>query len=323
MIDPVTGPLQEPAGLYAAAAELSEDAGLRGLPLIMGFTGFADAGHAVRQIVEELLNEQSEGAIAAFDVDQLLDYRARRPRIRFVEDHLEGYEPPSLALYRLADGLGRPYLLLAGPEPDLQWERFARAVVGLVEQLDVSSVLWVQAIPMPVPHTRPLGVTVHGTRQELVERISSWKPTVEFPAAVGHVLELRLIEAGREVTGFVVHVPHYLAETEYPAAAVTGLEHLGAASALMLPSDRLREASREIERQVAEQVSASAEVRELVAGLERRFDDRSEEFPLRSLLTGPEDELPPAEVLGAAAVSFLAAHGGYDAGSPECRSPAD
>ncbi|WP_077488627.1 proteasome assembly chaperone family protein [Sinomonas mesophila] len=323
MIDPVTGPLQEPAGLYTAARELSEDARLRGLPLIMGFTGFADAGHAVRQIVDELVDAQSGGALAAFDVDQLLDYRSRRPRIRFVEDHLEGYEPPRLALYRLTDGLGRPYLLLAGPEPDLQWERFARAVVGLVEQLDVSSVLWLHAIPMPVPHTRPLGVTVHGTRQELVERISRWKPTVEFPAAIGHVLELRLIEAGRDVTGFVVHVPHYLADAEYPAAAVTGLEHLGAASALMLPSDRLREAAREVERQVAEQVSASADVRELVAGLEKRFDDRSEEFPLRSLLAGPEDELPTAEDLGAAAEAFLASHGGYDAGNPGRGRPAD
>jgi hypothetical protein len=313
VIDPVSGPLQEPAGLYAAAAELAED-GVRGLPLIMGFTGFADAGHAVRQLTEELIDVQGRGALAAFDVDQLLDYRSRRPRIRFVEDHLEDYVPPRLALYLLEDGLGRPYLLLSGPEPDLQWERFARAVVGLVERLEVPIVLWVHAIPMPVPHTRPLGVTVHGNRAELVEGISRWKPTVEFPAAIGHLLELRLIEAGHDVAGFVVHVPHYLAESEYPAAAVTGLEHLGAASSLMLPSDRLREAARAVGRQVAEQVEASADIRELIAGLEERFDDRSEEHPRRSLLAGPADELPTAEDLGAAVEAYLASHDGGDGG---------
>lgn len=313
MIDPVSGPLQDPAGLYTAALELSRDEDLRGLPLIMGFTGFADAGHAVRQIVDELVSVQGAGALAAFDVDQLLDYRSRRPSIRFVEDHLEDYDAPALALYRLQDGLGRPYLLLAGPEPDLQWERFARAVVGLVEQLEVRQTLWVHAIPMPVPHTRPLGVTVHGNRPELVEGISRWKPIVEFPGAVGHLIEIRLIEAGHDVTGFVVHVPHYLAEAEYPAAAVTGLEHLGAAASLMLPSDRLRESSREVERQVAEQVAASSDVRELIAGLEERFDDRTAEVPRRSLLAGPADELPTAEDLGAAVEAYLAAHGDGEA----------
>ncbi|GAA2196715.1 PAC2 family protein [Sinomonas flava] len=313
MLDPVSGPLQDPAGLYTAAAELDQD-DLRGLPLIMGFTGFADAGHAVRQITDELVSVQSQGALAAFDVDQLLDYRSRRPRIRFVEDHLEDYEPPRLALYRLEDGLGRPYLLLAGPEPDLQWERFSRAVVGLVERLEVPLTLWVHAIPMPVPHTRPLGVTVHGNRPELVEGISRWKPTVEFPAAIGHLLELRLVAAGHDVTGFVVHVPHYLAESEYPAAAVTGLEHLGAASHLMLPSDRLREAAREVGRQVAEQVEASEDVRELIEGLEERFDDRSADHPRRSLLAGPADSLPTAEDLGAAVEAYLATHEGGEAG---------
>lgn len=300
------GPLQDPAGLYAAAQELLDDTALKGLPMLMGFTGFADAGHAVEQISAELLRSGEPRTVAEFDVDALLDYRARRPRVTFVEDHLEDYSPPRLALYALVDGLGQPYLLLAGPEPDFQWERFARAVVDLVEKLDVRLVLWTHSIPMPVPHTRPLGVTVHGNRPELVEGISRWKPIVSVPAAVGHLLELRLSEAGRGVAGFVVHTPHYLAEAEYPASAVAGLEHLGAAGALMLPTDRLREANREVERQIAEQVAGSDDVRELVEGLEERFDERSADAPRRSLLAAMSGELPDAEKLGAAVEAYLA-----------------
>ena len=301
-----SGPLQEPAGLYAAAQELLGDPDLRGLPMLMGFTGFADAGHAVEQITGELLGEGSARTVAEFDVDALIDYRARRPRITFVEDHLEGYAPHRLALYALVDGLGQPYLLLAGPEPDFQWERFSRAVVELVEKLDVRLVLWTHSIPMPVPHTRPLGVTVHGNRPDLVDGISRWKPIVSVPAAIGHLLELRLTEAGRGVVGFVVHTPHYLAEAEYPASAVTGLEHLGAAASLMLPTDRLREASREVEGQIADQVAGSDDVRELVEGLEERFDERSADAPRRSLLAAMSGELPDAEVLGAAVEAYLA-----------------
>lgn len=306
MIERISGSLLDPQSLYIRDDALFSSTELRGLNLVMGFTGFADAGHVVRQITAELLDTLDTEMIAEFDADQLIDYRSRRPQVSFVEDHLQDYQAPSLALYRLVDGLGSPFLLLAGFEPDLQWERFARAVVGLVEELDVNLVTWIHSIPMPVPHTRPVGVTVHGNRPELIEGISIWKPTVEVPAAVGHILELRLTEAGRNIAGYVIHVPHYLAEAEYPTAAVAGLEYLGAATSLMLPTDRLREAGREVGRQIAEQIEASEEVQQVVSRLETRYDEKAEGTVRRSLLADENDQLPNADALGAAVEAYLA-----------------
>jgi predicted ATP-grasp superfamily ATP-dependent carboligase len=306
VIERISGSLLDPQSLYIRDDALFSSTELRGLNLVMGFTGFADAGHVVRQITAELLDTLDAEMIAEFDADQLIDYRSRRPQVSFVEDHLQDYQAPSLALYRLVDGLGSPFLLLAGFEPDLQWERFARAVVGLVEELDVNLVTWIHSIPMPVPHTRPVGVTVHGNRPELIEGISVWKPTVEVPAAVGHILELRLTEAGRNIAGYVIHVPHYLAEAEYPTAAVAGLEYLGAATSLMLPTDRLREAGREVGRQIAEQIEASEEVQQVVSRLEARYDEKAEGTVRRSLLADENDQLPNADALGAAVEAYLA-----------------
>ncbi|NYD79544.1 proteasome assembly chaperone family protein [Arthrobacter cupressi] len=306
MFEGISGSLLDPESLYAGNIGLFHSPELKGLNMLVGFTGFADAGHVVRQVNAELLDALDAETMAVFDADQLIDYRSRRPQISFVEDHLEDYKAPVLALYRLYDGLGQPFLLLAGFEPDLQWERFARAVLGIVETLQVKLVTWIHSIPMPVPHTRPLGVTVHGNRPELVEGISTWKPTVDVPAAVGHVLEYRLSEAGHPVAGYVIHVPHYLADAEYPPAAVAALEYLGAATALMLPTDRLREAGREVGRQIAEQVEASEEVRQVVANLESRYDDKAEGQVRRSLLADENDELPDADELGAAVEAYLA-----------------
>ena len=306
MIERISGSLLDPQSLYIRDDALFSSTELHGLNLVMGFTGFADAGHVVRQITAELLDTLDAEMIAEFDADQLIDYRSRRPQISFVEDHLQDYQAPSLALYRLVDGLGSPFLFLGGFEPDLQWERFARAVVGIVEELDVNLVTWIHSIPMPVPHTRPVGVTVHGNRPELIEGISVWKPTVEVPAAVGHILELRLTEAGRNIAGYVIHVPHYLAEAEYPTAAVAGLEYLGAATSLMLPTDRLREAGREVGRQIAEQIEASEEVQQVVSRLETRYDEKAEGTVRRSLLADENDQLPNADALGAAVEAYLA-----------------
>ncbi|AMB40106.1 proteasome assembly chaperone family protein [[Arthrobacter] sp. ATCC 21022] len=306
MFERISGSLLDPEALYASNIEIFHSPELRGLNLVMGFTGFADAGQVVRQINAELLDQLDAEVVAMFDADQLIDYRSRRPHISFVEDHLQDYQPPQLGLYKLKDGLGQPFLLLAGFEPDLQWERFSRAVVGIVEKLDVNLVTWIHSIPMPVPHTRPVGVTVHGNRPELIDGISSWKPTVEVPAAIGHILGLRLIEAGRNVAGYVIHVPHYLSEAEYPQAAVAGLEYLGAATSLMLPTDRLRESGREVVRQIAEQIEASQEVQAVVSNLEARYDEKSEGMVRRSLLADENDELPNAEDLGAAVEAYLA-----------------
>lgn len=298
MLDPLT--------LFNLNPEVADAADLHGLKLLAGFTGFAEAGHVVSQIRDELFESLDHDLVATFDADQLIDYRNRRPQVSFIEDHLSDYEPPRLELHRMYDGLGEPFLFLTGFEPDLQWERFTAAVLHLVKTFDVELVCWVHSIPMPVPHTRPIGVTTHGNRPDLVEGISSWTPIAQIQAAVGHVLEIRLTDAGVDVVGHVVHVPHYLAEAEFPPAAVAGLEYLGAAASLVLPTDRLREAGRDVERQIAEQVNASAEVKGVVATLEKRYDQYTESTVRRSLLVKDNDELADAEEIGAAVEAYLA-----------------
>jgi len=299
----ISGSLLDPDALYAGNPELFHSPDVRGLNMLMGFTGFADAGHVVRQINAELLDTLDSEVVAEFDADQLIDYRSRRPHLAFVEDHLQDYQAPRLALYRLRDGLGQPFLLLAGFEPDLQWERFSRAVVRLVEHLDVNLVTWIHSIPMPVPHTRPVGVTVHGNRPDLIEGISSWKPTVEVPAAVGHILELRLVEVGRNVAGYVIHVPHYLAENRFPGAALALVHAISAATGLLLPSKALLDEAAVTGRLVDEQVEASEDASAVVKALETQYDAAAGSVSRGSLLAG---STPSADELGAEVEQFLA-----------------
>ncbi|WP_427017212.1 proteasome assembly chaperone family protein [Pseudarthrobacter sp. P1] len=299
-------PFLDPHSLYATNDELLAREDLRGLNLLMAFSGFSDAGHVVTQLAGELADTLDAEPVAVFDIDQLLDYRSRRPRITFEQDHLTDYRQPKLGLYRMRDSMGQPFLFLTGNEPDLQWERFALAVLGLVDRFDVNLVAWVHSIPMPVPHTRPIGATVHGNRPDLIEGISAWRSTVDIPSAIGHLLEYRLANAGRNVVGYAIHVPHYLSDAEYPPAAVAGLEYLGAAASLMLPSERLREAGRVVERQIAEQTEGSADVAAVVGSLEKQYDEHAHGNTRRSLLAGENDELPGADELGAAVEAYLA-----------------
>ena len=231
--------MENPGALYELAPRASTVPA--GLHLLAGLTGFADAGSAVSQFSEHVLATLDHEVVASFDNDSLLDYRARRPVIFFDQDHLADYQPAKLNLYLVKDELQQPFLLLTGYEPDFRWDAFTAAVLELIDRFQVKTTSWVHAIPMPVPHTRPIGVTVSGNREELIELMSVWKPQTQAPATALHLIEYRLQERGHPIAGFVLLVPHYLADTEFPLAAVTALESVSAATGLIFPTDQLRE----------------------------------------------------------------------------------
>lgn len=294
----------DPHGLYELAGELPE---LDSVVLVQALSGFVDAGSATRLAREHLLDTRGPELVARFDVDQLLDYRSRRPMMDFVEDHWAGYDAPELGLYRLTDANETPFLLLAGPEPDVQWERFIAAVLRLVERLGVRLTVGLNAIPMAAPHTRPVGMTAHATRRDLIVGYEPWLHRVRVPASVGNLLEYRLGQSGHDALGFAVHVPHYVAQAEYPAAAHLLVSSLATASGLALPVDSLRAAAEVVRGQIDEQVTQSAEAAAVVKALEEQYDTFQRGRQREGLAeAGP---LPTAEELAAEFERFLAEHG--------------
>jgi hypothetical protein len=289
-----------------------------GLPLVAGLTGFADAGSAVTQFTEYLTDTLDYRLVAVFDNDSLLDYRARRPTIYFDQDHLTNYRPARLALYLVKDEIGQQFLLLSGYEPDFQWERFTSAVIGLIDGLNITSATWVHAIPMPVPHTRSIGVTVSGNRTELIDSMSVWKPHTQVPSNAMHLVEYRLQDTELPTAGIVLLIPHYLADTEYPDAAVAALNGVSAATGLIFPTDQLREEGREFVSKIDAQVEGNPELAKLVGALEERHDSYMAGNPMRSPLTDEDGELPSADEIAAELEKFLAARRhGEDNGNSE------
>src|SRR4029079_19691266 len=128
----------------------------RGPVMIHALEGVSDAGHAISVAAEHLKNTLDTELVASFAIDELLAYRSRRPLMTFKTDHFTHYEDPELSLYAMHDSVWTPFLLLAGMEPDLRWERFLTAVRLLAERLGVRRVVGLGAIPMAVPHTRPI-----------------------------------------------------------------------------------------------------------------------------------------------------------------------
>ena len=303
----------EQTGMYELefpAPQLSTPDG-RGPVMVHALEGFSDAGHAIRLAAEHLKDTLDTELVASFAIDELLDYRSRRPLMTFSTDHFTAYDDPQLNLYALRDSVGTPFLLLAGLEPDLRWERFISAVRLLAERLDVRQVIGLGSIPMAVPHTRPLTMTAHASNAELIADHQPWVGEVQVPASVSNLLEYRLSQHGHEALGFTVHVPHYLAQTAYPQAAEALLAELSRVAALDIPLNALDTAGAEVYTKISEQVESNPEVAQVVTALERQYDAFVAAQENRSLLARDE-ELPSGDELGAQFEKFLAQQNGDD-----------
>jgi PAC2 family len=276
----------------------------RGPVMLHALEGFSDAGHAIRLAAQHLKNTLDTELVASFAIDELLDYRSRRPLMTFKTDHFTHYEDPELNLYAMHDSVGTPFLLLAGMEPDLRWERFVTAVRLLAERLGVRRVIGLGTIPMAVPHTRPITLTAHANDKELIAEHQPWVGEVQVPGSVSNLLEFRMSQHGYEVLGFTVHVPHYLAQTDFPAAAEVLLAEVAKSGSLQIPLEALDAAGAEVQAKVNEQVEGSTEVAQVVAALERQYDAFVSAQENRSLLANDED-LPSGDELGAEFEQFL------------------
>jgi predicted ATP-grasp superfamily ATP-dependent carboligase len=296
----------DPKELYRLAAEQPAEGDLERPVLLHALGGFIDAGFAGKLAADHLLETLPHRVIATFDVDQLYDYRARRPPMMFVEDHWESYESPELVLRAVRDHNGTEFLMLTGPEPDVQWERFVAAVTQLVEHYGVRLSVGIHAIPMAVPHTRPAGLTAHATRHDLVAGERPWVGRVQVPGNIAGLLEFRLGKAGKDAAGYAVHVPHYLAQAEYPDASVSLLEAVSKISGLALPTEALRVAGVQTREAIEEQIAQQPEVAAVVHALEQQYDAYIAAQGNALPLADDTSELPTADELGAELERFLA-----------------
>ena len=296
--------MQTPSDLYRFTNDADRSGGGSGV-LVVALGAFIDAGQVQRLLSEHLIGTGQASMVATFDVDQLFDYRGRRPTMIFDTNRWAAYEVPSMVLQRLTDRDGHPYHLLTGPEPDFQWERVVAAVRELVVELGVRLVVTVNGIPMGVPHTRPVGMTAHATDTSLIRDVHSPFGRVQVPASIGALLELRLGESGHPSAGFAIHVPHYLAASEYAEGALAALNAIVDVTGLNLPNDDLVARAEENRRAIAAEVEGNDEVGAVVAALEQQYDAFVQGQHRPNLWATEGSDIPSADQLGAEFENFL------------------
>ena len=272
--DPVTGPM----------------------PLVVVTDGWIEASEAMTRVHDTIAHQADLTPLVEFDTDQLVDHRSRRPVIDLVDGLMTEFHWPKLQLSLGTDNDDNPFLYLHGPEPDVRWRPFTRAVATIAESIGVTTMFTLAAYPVPAPHTRPVRISSAGTSRDLLAGRKTTTGAMTVPGGIQMAIAFELRDRGVETLGLYAQVPYYITTTPWPQASIGLIEHLHDVAGLRFDASMLQAQVPEAIAAVDSSLAESPPLASLVTELEERYDE------LRRLEDG---DLPSGDELEEELQQFL------------------
>lgn len=280
--------------------------GLKDPVLVVALEGWIEAGYAAATAMGTLKHQIRTQRLLRFETDELLDQRARRPTMRLVNGVNTELTWPRLQLRHGRDSAGQDLLVLTGPEPDMRWNAFIRALMEIVEQLDVRLCVGFGAFPAAAPHTRPVSISSTATTQSLADEVGYLEATMDIPGGVQAAIERAFAEVGRPAVGLWARVPHYAGAMPFPAAAAALLDALARVTGLVIDTVEIRNAGTQANAQIDQLVRNNPEHMEMVRRLEEQIGAEGLMRPGRFGMAGGDlGDLPSGDELAAELEKFL------------------
>ena len=273
---------------------------LRAPVMVCAFKGWNDAGEAATAALSYIRGSFDARDVAEIDPEEYYDFTAVRPTVRLTEGDVRRIEWPenkvSVAPVPGADG---DLVLLHGVEPSLRWRRFTDEVIGVAQELGVSTVITLGALLADVPHSRPVAITGITSDEALIERLGFEPPSYEGPTGIVGVIQRACADAGLPAVSLWASVPHYVAASPNPKVALALVRAFEGATTLAVDGAELEEAAEDYERQVTAAVASDPEVKAFVERLETAMDEVTAENP------PDEGQLPSADTIASDFQRFL------------------
>lgn len=276
--------------------------------LVVSFDGWIDAGLAASTAVTALRETIDFAPYAAFDDEELIDLRSRRPQLRIADGVHKSlrFARPVVEVGR--DRLGSGVALLTGPEPDFKWRRFSAAVLEMAEEMGTRMLVGLGGFPAGAPHTRPVRLAATASTAQLAKQVGFVRGTIDVPAGTQAALEEDFGRAGIPAVGLWARVPHYVSAMPFPAAAVALLDGLASLSGLVIDSQVLEDAAEAARRKVDDLIGQSPEHSAMVRQLETNVD------VLEGVPTLSQGDVPSGDEIAAELERYLRGDHGRDEG---------
>jgi proteasome assembly chaperone (PAC2) family protein len=282
--------------------------GLRAPALVCAFKGWNDAADAASSAIQFVGSALGAERFATIDPEDFYDFQATRPRVKMVEGQTREIVWPAVELFEArVPRAPRDLILMTGSEPSFRWRTFCKLVVELAEVLGTQLVVTLGALLADVPHTRAVSVTGLSSDPALVARLGLAPSSYEGPTGIVGILHAACQQAGLPSASLWAAVPHYIAATPNPKAALALVRKLEGLVGVAVDGSELESASADYERQVNVAVQSDPDVQAFVERLEQAARDEADESPTA---------LPSGETIARDLQRFLRQRGGEGPPSP-------
>jgi hypothetical protein len=239
--------------------------------VVAAFTGWNDAGDAASMALKHLIAVTGAVKVAAVDPDDFFDFQASRPMARMTESGSRVIIWPTIEIFAAPSPSG-DLLFITGPEPQLRWPSFARALIGVGHEVEAALLITLGALLADVAHSRPTNVMASSSDAELIKRHDLSRSRYEGPTGIIGVLHHTFTESEIPSISLWAAVPSYVSSTASPKAALALLTRFATISPRPLLLDGLQSASHHYERDVSAAVADDEDLAEYVQRLEHLAD---------------------------------------------------
>ena len=245
--------------------------------MVMAFGGWIDAGRAATGALSHLVKDLPAARLARIDPEEFFVFTQERPEVRLRADGGRDIQWPQSEFFAWSPGDGRDGLLLfCGPEPHQRWHTYTKAFLDVAARSGVRRIISLGALLAGAPHTRPVRVTARCTDAASRSRLEAWgiyrPPTYEGPTGISSVVLDAAERRGMQHVGFMGQAPHYLQDSENPAAIQALVTWVARLLHLSPDMSHFAEAIQDFRTQCDRAVARDRATREHVRQLEQEYD---------------------------------------------------
>jgi proteasome assembly chaperone (PAC2) family protein len=227
--------------------------------------------------LRHLVRDLSAPRLARIEPEEFFIFTHERPEVRMTADGGRQIFWPKSEFFSWQREAGQDGLLLfTGPEPHQRWKAYTKAFLGVAEGCGVKRIVSLGALLAGAPHTRPVRVTARSSEPASRSLLEAWGiyrvPTYEGPTGISSVILDEAERRGIQHVGFMGQAPHYLQDSENPAAIQALVSYTSRLLNLTPDMSQFDEAIREFRTQCDRAVARDRATREHVRQLEQEYD---------------------------------------------------
>ena len=288
---------------------LATDVMLHEPVMVVMLTGWIDAAGSAAAAAEAIVEECNAAPMIRFDDDAFIDYRARRPMLELRDGVSTNLRWNHIEIKSGRSSSGRDVIVLDGPEPDMNWNRFARAVCEVAAELGVTQMIGFGAYPFAAPHTRTPRVSCTSPSPDVLSTVTFARSSVDVPGGMEAALEHAMHAMKVPALGIWAQVPHYVSAMTYPAASVALLDGFKEATGIEIVGASLRREVGIQRQRIDQMVADNADHRLMVEQLEQ-IHDAALEDAADDAITADEMRMKSGDEIAQEIQDFLRDQGG-------------